>query len=338
MYIMTYISGLCSSFPNFRVSQNQVEEFSKFIFKNKHIRNLLKVYKNSGVKTRYLVEDLSWYTTEHSWKERNNLFKKHSTELLQNCISSTLKKANKSPNEISGIVLINSTGIITPTLDAELINYFNFPGHTKRLPIFGYGCAGGVLGLSRAIDMYKSTLKTVLVCCVEICSLTFRPQVFSKANIVSTALFGDGAVSFLIGDRGDCKILKSSEYTWKNTLNLMGWTIENDSLGVLFDKSIPEFISYKLKDVIDDFSTKKIAGYIMHPGGSKIIDSYKKIFSNHNSLLKSEEVLEKYGNISSVTIFLVLMTFLNDSLSRGNFLMSALGPGFTAGLAEVEIK
>ena len=52
----------------------------------------------------------------------------------------------------------------------------------------------------------------------------------------------------------------------------------------------------------------------------------------------AEEVLEKYGNISSVTIFVVLMTFLNDSLFRGNFLMSALGPGFTAGLAEVEIK
>ncbi|MBH43336.1 MAG: hypothetical protein CMP25_00910 [Rickettsiales bacterium] len=334
---MAYISGLCSSFPNFKVSQSQIEEFGKFIFRNNHINNLLKVYKNSGVKTRYLVENLDWYTSKHSWKERNNLFKKHSIELLKKCISSTLKKTNKSPNEISGIVLINSTGIATPTLDAELINYFNFPGHTKRLPIFGYGCAGGVLGLSRAVDMYKSSFKTVLVCCVEICSLTFRPQIFSKANIVSTALFGDGAVSFLIGDKGDCEILKSSEYTWKNTLNLMGWNVENDSLGVLFDKSIPEFISSKLKPIINDFTSKKIDGFIMHPGGSKIINSYKKIFSNHNSLLKSKEVLEKYGNVSSVTIFLVLLTFFNDPMSRGNFLMSALGPGFTAGLAEVKI-
>ena len=334
---MSYISGLCSSFPTHQISQSQVEEFSKNVFKNKHITNLLKVYKNSGVKKRYLVEDINWYTKKHTWKERNSLFKKHSLDLLKKCISSTLEKTNKSPSDISGIVLINSTGIITPTLDAELINYFNFPSQTKRLPIFGYGCAGGVLGLSRAIDMYKSSLKTILVCCVEICSLTFRPQIFSKANIVSTALFGDGAVSFLIGNKGDCKVLKSSEYTWKNTLNLMGWTIENDSLGVLFDKSIPEFISSKLKTVIDDFTSNSVDGFIMHPGGSKIINSYRKIFSDHNSLSKAREVLENYGNISSVTVFLVLMTFLNDPISRGNFLMSALGPGFTAGLAEVKI-
>ncbi len=335
---MTFISGLSSSFPKHMILQTQVEEFSKTVFKNKHINNLLKVYKNSGVKKRYLVEDINWYTSKHSWKERNKLFKKHSISLLKKCISSTLQKTNTTPNEISGIVVINSTGIITPTLDAELLNYFNFPSNIKRLPIFGYGCAGGILGLSRAIEMYRSSLKTVLVCCVEICSLTFRPQIFSKANIVSTALFGDGAVSFLIGNKGDCEILKSSEYTWKNTLNLMGWTIENDSLGVLFDKSIPNFISSKLKTVIDDFSSKKFNGFIMHPGGSKIIDSYKEIFSHHNSLNKSKEVLEKYGNISSVTIFLVLMMFLNDPSSKGAFLMSALGPGFTAGLAEIKIK
>ena len=75
----------------------------------------------------------------------------------------------------------------------------------------------------------------------------------------------------------------------------------------------------------------------MHPGGSKIINSYRKIFSDHSSLSKAREVLENYGNISSVTVFLVLMTFLNDPISRGNFLMSALGPGFTAVLAEVKI-
>ena len=52
---------------------------------------------------------------------------------------------------------------------------------------------------------------------------------------------------------------------------------------------------------------------------------------------KAREVLENYGNISSVTVFLVLMAFLNDPILKGNFLMSALGPGFTAGLAEVKI-
>ena len=72
-----------------------------------------------------------------------------------------------------------------------------------------------MLGLKRAIEVFKSLKKSILVCNLELCSLTFRPQIFSKENIVSTALFGDGCVSYLIEEEGDCQVLKSMEYTEK---------------------------------------------------------------------------------------------------------------------------
>ena len=106
---------------------------------------MLQVYENSGVKHRFIVNELGWYGKEHSWMERNNLFKKNAKELLINCIQKTCK-IPKKPNEIGGIVAVNTTGISTPTLDVDLINEFNFKNDIKRLPIFGYGCAGGVLG------------------------------------------------------------------------------------------------------------------------------------------------------------------------------------------------
>ena len=47
---------------------------------------MLPVYKNSGVKSRFLVNNLNWYGNLHSWEERNYLFKKNSLLLLKKCV------------------------------------------------------------------------------------------------------------------------------------------------------------------------------------------------------------------------------------------------------------
>ena len=173
-------------------------------------------------------------------------------------------------------MLINSTGISTPTIDAEIFNLFNFNNQVLRLPFFGYGCSGGVLGLNRAVEIYKNIKKPVLVCNVELCSLTFRPQIFSKENIVSSSLFGDGSISYIVTEGGNCKILNSMEHTWKDSLNLMGWGVEDDGLSVIFDKIIPEFIRKKLPQVVNEFPLKDFDGYVL----SRWYENYKRLQKN----------------------------------------------------------
>ena len=101
----------------------------------------------------------------------------------------------------------------------------------------------GMLGLARGVEI-QINKKPVLVCNVELCSLTFRPQkFFSKSNIISTALFGDGASSFVLKmNSWNLQVLNSSEYLWNRTTHFMGWKVEDDGLAVVFDKIIPEFI------------------------------------------------------------------------------------------------
>ena len=335
---MTYINGLSSKFPENKISQDEVIDLGRKIFSKglKNYEKIEKVYKNSGVKNRFLVKELSWYQKKHNWKERNCLFKTHSLKLLSKCISESLEKSRIKPEQVGSIVLINSTGISTPTLDAELINMFKFNNNVRRLPIFGYGCAGGVLGLIRGSELQKITNNPVLVCNVEICSLTFRPQIISKENIVSTALFGDGASSYILDSDGVCKVKKNAEYTWKNTKQLMGWSIEDDGLGVIFDKQIPTFINQNLQKVVRMFFDENFDGYILHSGGMKIINAYKKIFNDHFSIEYSKYILENYGNVSSVSVLLVLEKILKEK-NFGKFLMSAMGPGFTAGLTEINV-
>ncbi len=335
---MLNISGLSYAFPENKVFQEEIKAVGRRLFSSKtNFEKIAKVYDNSGVKTRFLVEELSWYIKEHNWPERNFLFKKNALCLLKKSISNTIEKTNVKPEEIGGIVFVNSTGIATPTIDAEIFNLFNFKNEIIRLPIFGYGCAGGVLGLNRAIEIFKSIKKPILVCNVELCSLTFRPQVFSKENIVSTALFGDGATSYLVGEDGNCEIDGMMEYTWKNSLNLMGWGVENDGLSVIFDKSIPEFIIKELPIVLSNFKIKNLHGYVLHSGGMKIIEAYKQIFKNNETIQESQRVLANFGNVSSVSVLIVLQKILKKNYT-GNFLMSALGPGFTAGLCRLKIS
>ena len=335
---MVNISGLSYAFPENKVFQEEIKAVGRRLFSSKtNFEKIAKVYDNSGVKTRFLVEELSWYIKEHNWPERNFLFKKNALCLLKKSISNTIEKTNVKPEEIGGIVFVNSTGIATPTIDAEIFNLFNFKNEIIRLPIFGYGCAGGVLGLNRAIEIFKSIKKPILVCNVELCSLTFRPQVFSKENIVSTALFGDGATSYLVGEDGNCEIDGMVEYTWKNSLNLMGWGVENDGLSVIFDKSIPEFIIKELPIVLSNFKIKNLHGYVLHSGGMKIIEAYKQIFKNNETIQESQRVLANFGNVSSVSVLIVLQKILKKNYT-GNFLMSALGPGFTAGLSTLKIS
>ncbi len=335
---MCFISGLASHFPEYKVNQEEIINLGEELFAKNDLnfQKLSSVYSNSGVNTRYLVNSLDWYKEEHTWKERNFLFKKNALGLLENCVSETLEKANQKSKNIGGIIVVNSTGILTPTLDAELINLFDLNNSIRRLPIFGFGCAGGVMGLNRAIEMYKNIKMPVLVCNVELCSLTFRPQIVTKSNVISTALFGDGAASYLVGDSGYCEVNETFEYTWKNSLNFMGWEVENDGLAVVFDKVIPEFVKNNLSKIISSFNKDEDIGYILHGGGTKILKAYESIFNNHYSIMYAKKILERYGNVSSVSVLLALDLMVREKI-KGKFLMIALGPGFSTALSKINL-
>ena len=58
-----------------------------------------------------------------------------------------------TPAEIDTIVTVSTTGIATPALDARLMGSCRSARNVERLPVFGLGCAGGVLGLARAAAM-----------------------------------------------------------------------------------------------------------------------------------------------------------------------------------------
>ena len=52
-------------------------------------------------------------------------------------------------HEVAATVTVSSTGIVTPSLDSLLQAPLGLSPTVQRVPVFGLGCAGGVIGAPR---------------------------------------------------------------------------------------------------------------------------------------------------------------------------------------------
>src|SRR4029078_1555630 len=89
-----------------------------------------------------------------------------------------------------------------------------------RVRVFALGCAGGVSGLAIASRLARARPgSTVLLVAIEICTTGFRMDQLTGANMVATALFGDGAAAAVVrtGENGLARIEGAGEHLWSDS-------------------------------------------------------------------------------------------------------------------------
>jgi alkylresorcinol/alkylpyrone synthase len=338
--------SLATAVPCFEIGQPEVQAFGKRLFKRRPetFERLSGAYSNAGIDRRYSCVPLGWYEQEHGWKDRTELFVENALELLTNAATEALEEAGLSPDQIDGLVTVSSTGIAVPSLDALLMERLPFRRDLQRLPVFGLGCCGGVLGLSRTAALAKAQPGSRwLLLVVELCGLTFRATDLSKSNIIATALFGDGAAAGIVETREiGHRISATGEYCWPDSLDVMGWEIEEDGLGVQFSRDIPHLVRTELRSAADRFLSSAeipfnaIDHFVFHPGGAKVLTALEEAFEiDAPGLVVGRSILREFGNMSAATVLFVLKRILEKPIS-GRSLLGALGPGFTAGFAVME--
>lgn len=329
--------SIATAVPPFVLTQAEVVARATTLFRDcpGEIERLLPAYDNAGIARRHSCVPIEWFLEPHGWVERNRLYLDNAVPLLERAARDCLARAGRAAEAVDAIVTVSTTGIATPSLDALLMERLPFKRDVTRLPIFGLGCAGGVLGLSRAATLARADPgATVLFLVVELCSLTFRKDDISKSNIIAAALFGDGAAAALIGTGRGPALTAAGEYTWPDSLDVMGWSVEEDGLGVLFSRDIPTLVRTRFRAALDSFLGRNgmtiadIDHFICHPGGAKVIAALEDAFGvDAGSLRAARDILRDYGNMSAATVLFVLERLWNGGMRRG--LISALGPGFT---------
>jgi alkylresorcinol/alkylpyrone synthase len=339
------LAALATAVPAYRIDQRDVACRARRLFPEAGdtVERLLPVYENAGVETRYSCMPPDWYEHPHGWGEKNRLYLEHAVALTERASRDCFARSGLGPPDIDAIVAVSTTGIATPSLDALLIERLGLRPDVDRLPIFGLGCGGGVLGLARAAALAMAEPdRNVLLCVVELCGLTFRRADMSKSNIVATALFGDGAAAAIVSTGAEGPAIgRSGQHTWPRSLDVMGWSVEEDGLGVIFSRDIPALTRSEFRRVAVEFLAREglsfadIDCFVCHPGGAKVLDALEDAFQRPpGALAQSREVLRDYGNMSAATVLFVLERVLGSGV-HGRCLLSALGPGFTAAFLEM---
>lgn len=306
------------------------------------IRKVKKIFEGALVDKRYSIMDPIEVFTNTSFESRNDIYVREMIDLGEKVLVKALEKAQWKPTDLDYIITVSCTGIMIPSLDAYLINKVQLRHDIVRLPVTEMGCAAGISGIIYAKNFLKANPgKRAAVIAVESPTATFQLNDYSMANIVSAAIFGDGAACVLLSsheeDEGP-KIVDEAMYHFYDNIHMMGFKLTNMGLQMVLDIEVPETIASHFPDIIHPFLKKNnlkindIDHLIFHPGGKKIVQTVEDLFLDlGKNIDDTKEVLRLYGNMSSATVLYVLERIMDNQPAKGQKgLMLSFGPGFSA--------
>jgi alkylresorcinol/alkylpyrone synthase len=296
-----------------------------------------QILRNSGIERRYLAMPPDYYLGPRSWAERSRLYAESAEALFHAAASEALERAGLPPADIGEIVFVSTTGTMTPSLPSRMLAGMGFGCDVRTVPVFGYGCAGGVVGLSLAVDLCRD--RPVLLVCLELCSMAYDHAQMEKKDMVALALFADGCAAAVIGAGQGAELAAFAQNVWPDSIDMMGWDIGDTGFDLVLARNIPAFVASHFTPVADGFLGAQglikadLAEPACHPGGGRVVDALADYFGN--DLLATRAVLRDHGNMSSPTVLFVLKALMEAGPLKGPTLLTALGPGFTGALGLV---
>ena len=339
------ISSVSKQLPKFSRTTEEILPFLDQWLVNqddRFIRKVKKIFEGAAVDKRYSIMDPIEVFTQSSFEERNDIYTREVIDLGEKVLIKALEKSNWQAADLDFIITVSCNGIMIPSLDAYLINKLKLRQDIVRLPVTEMGCAAGVSGIIYAKNFLKANPgKRAAVIAVESPTATFQLDDFSMANIVSAAIFGDGAACVLLSsceeDEGP-KILDEAMYHFYDNEHMMGFKLTNSGLQMVLDIAVPDTIASHFPAIIHPFLEKnnlkieELDHLIFHPGGKKIVQTVEALFSDlGKNIDDTKAVLQLYGNMSSATVLYVLERIMDNKPKTGEKgLMLSFGPGFSA--------
>lgn len=349
---MPHIVSTATAFPSHYYSQEEISASLQEIWSGYGVntQRVARLHKNTTVGGRYIAVPKEEYYELRGWEAPNEIFARLAVELGEQVIGDALGAVGLDASSVGLLAFATTTGIAIPTVDARLLNRLPFAPGTKRLPLFGLGCVAGAAGTARVNDyLLGHPGEAALIVAEEFCSLTIQKHDVSIANIIACGLFGDAAGALLlVGDghplaqsESAVEVVATRSVFFPDTEHYMGWEIKESGMQVLLSADVPEASRTVLSDHVraflasHDLTPDDIGRWVSHPGGPKVIEALEEgLGLNGTTLQRSRDVLREVGNVSSVSVLLILDAIQReDPPPPGTWgLMMAMGPGFVAEL------
>jgi predicted naringenin-chalcone synthase len=346
----TIIAGLGSALPENRFStERYIEHAKRFSCTNPRQEKVLEeLYRRTAIAQRGSIcteeafpsaqtEQDHGPTTGH----RMQYYAGGIGALAKRACDEAFAKSAISREEITHIVTVSCTGFYAPGFDIELIHSLPLKASTKRTHVGFMGCHGGMNGL-RVAQAYAQADPSarILLCTAEACSLHFQYG-WGPDKLVANSLFADGAAAAIIrGDaerdfQNECIIVDTASYIIPESTDQMLWRIGDNGFEMHLAATVPALIEEWLPNFLEewlaqhDLRVADIAGWAVHPGGPKILDSVQQcLHLSLEALAPSREILATCGNMSSPTVFFILQNLQRRNV-KGHCVVLGFGPGLT---------
>jgi alkylresorcinol/alkylpyrone synthase len=338
------IAAVASALPEHRYHQSLITAALKRHWQDQLEKPALldRFHSRAGVHYRHLAFPLERYPGFETWGQTNSAWLEVAEALGARAIDAACRRAGLAPSELGALVVTSIAGVASPSLDARLINRMKLRSDIKRTPIFGLGCVGGAVGVTRAADHARAyPRQAAAVLAVEVCSLTLRHDDLSTANLIASGLFADGAAAAIVigSERREegPRILATRSVFYPDSEDITGWKISERGFEIVLSAALPELIRTRLAHDVDSFlasrgrTRQEIGSWIIHTGGPRVLEAIQDALGlSSRELEASWDCLRRCGNLSSASILLVLEhVMLARRPAPGTLgLLLALGPGF----------
>lgn len=338
------IAGTATAVPPHVLSRDLVKNGIGPVFnlEGAKLDAIREIIDNSAIDQRYSVFPSDYLIEPRPLAQINAEYQEKSVELGLQVAEHALAQAGMVPTDVDLLITVSCTGVMIPSLDAHIATIMGFRPDVRRLPITELGCAAGAAGLARTWEYITAFPdRTAMLIAVELPTLTFQRRDASQANLISAALFGDGAAGVVVTGRDvpGPRILASECFLFPDSLAAMGFDLRDTGFHIVLSKDVPELIRARVKGLAQGFLAKQglrqedISAFLLHPGGQKLLSYMQEELGLKPSDTEvSWDILRRYGNLSSASVLFILNEWLvQKEMPSGSYgLLMAFGPGFTA--------
>lgn len=288
--------------------------------------------------------------------KRMELYEQHAARLCyeaaQNCLEQLV---DFDKGSITHVVSFSCTGMYAPGIDIQTVERLGLNRNVERTCINFMGCYAAINAMKMAYHIARSQPQAVIMLAgVELCSLHYQKN--NQANqLVANALFGDGAAVAIVSA---ASLHTKSAVTFclkefyaefeHSASDDMVWRIGDSGFDLQLTPEVPHIVRDNIAPLLEKLFDKagltkeQVSHYAIHPGGIKILEACEQalgIGKEQNEV--SYQVLNRYGNMSSVTILFVLREYmqrLTNANAGEKLLACAFGPGITMESMIIEIN